>query len=90
MSETEAKYCSGCGKEKPLEQFQVTKQNRDGTTWVKTRTWCLACCEALFTRQKAADARAVTAYESMAAEAAKRKLPRPARPTKSGDPETAA
>ena len=73
MSETETKYCSGCGKEKPLAQFQVTKQNRDGAIWVKERKWCLACCEALFTRQKAADARAVMAYESMAAEAAERK-----------------
>lgn len=73
MSETETRHCSGCGQEKPLEQFQVTKQNRDGTTWVKTRKWCLACCEALFARQKAADARFVEVSEQWVAEAAERK-----------------
>ncbi len=51
---TEMRYCSGCQQDKPLQQFQVNKENRDGTTWVKTRKWCHACCNALFERQRAA------------------------------------
>ncbi len=51
---TEMRYCSGCQQDKPLQQFQVNKENRDGTTWVKTRKWCHACCNALFEKQEAA------------------------------------
>ncbi len=54
MDAPETRHCSGCGQDKPLQQFQVNKENRDGTTWVKTRKWCHACCNALFERQKAA------------------------------------
>ena len=54
---TETRYCSGCELDKPLQQFQVTRENRDGTTWVKTRRWCLACCNALFERQRTSNER---------------------------------
>ncbi len=73
MSETETSYCSGCGQEKPIQQFQVTKQNRDGTTWVKTREWCLACCKALADRQEASDAGFREVHRRQAAESAERK-----------------
>ncbi len=55
MNETETRHCSGCGLDKPLQQFQVIKENRDGTTWVKTRNWCLACCHELERKQQESD-----------------------------------
>ena len=61
---TEMRYCSGCQQDKPLQQFQVNKENRDGTTWVKTRKWCHACCNALFERQAAHRERLVALAES--------------------------
>ncbi len=36
-----------------MQQFQVNEENRDGTTWVRTRKWCHACCGALAERQAA-------------------------------------
>lgn len=51
----EMQHCTGCGQDKPLQQFQVTKSNRDGSTWVKTRKWCFTCCEELFEKQRSAD-----------------------------------
>ena len=38
-----------------MQQFQVNEENRDGTTWVRTRKWCHACCNALFEKQDKAD-----------------------------------
>ena len=61
---TEMRYCSGCQQDKPLQQFQVNKENRDGTTWVKTRKWCHACCNALFERQATHRERLVALAES--------------------------
>ena len=55
MSEAETRHCSGCGLDKSLQQFQVIKENPDGTTWVKTRKWCLACCRELERKQQEAD-----------------------------------
>lgn len=60
----ETRYCSGCQQDKPLQQFQVNKENRDGTTWVKTRKWCHACCNAPFERQAAAGKRVALLAES--------------------------
>ena len=57
LEATETRHCSGCGQDKPLQQFQVTATNRDGTTWVRTRKWCLACCNKLAEKQKAARAK---------------------------------
>ena len=54
MDVTETHHCSGCGQDKPLQQFQLNEENRDGTTWVRTRKWCHACCDALAKRQAAA------------------------------------
>ena len=55
MNVTETRHCSGCGQDKPLQQFQVNKEYQDGTTWVKTRKWCHACCNALFEKQRKSD-----------------------------------
>ncbi len=63
MDETETRYCSGCGQDKPLQQFQVNEKNRDGTTWVRTRTWCHACCRALFEKQAAADRQSAQVWQ---------------------------
>ncbi len=54
MDVAETRRCSGCGLDKPLQQFQVNVENRDGTTWVRTRKWCHACCRALFEKQDTA------------------------------------
>ena len=53
MEDTEIRHCSGCGQDKPLQQFQVNETNRGGTTWVRTRKWCHACCNDLFKKQTA-------------------------------------
>lgn len=54
MDTNETRYCSGCQQDKPLQQFQVNEENRDGSTWTRTRKWCHACCNALSERQAAA------------------------------------
>ncbi len=64
MSVTETHHCSGCGQDKPLQQFQVNEENRDGTTWVRTRKWCHACCRALAETQAAAASQRVQARRS--------------------------
>ena len=54
MDVPETRHCSGCEEDKPLQQFQVNETNQNGTTWVRTRKWCHACCRALTEKQKAA------------------------------------
>ncbi len=51
----DTRHCNGCGQDKPLQQFQVNMENRDGTTWVRTRKWCHACCNALAKKQAASN-----------------------------------
>ncbi len=63
MDVSETQHCSGCGKDKPLQQFQVNETNQVGTTWVRTRKWCHACCRALFEKQVDAAMRSREAFQ---------------------------